>query len=1078
MRLAGREYCLHSQLRCLVAGTKVHFLKFLPRLSDFHCASVALDGNPVAVQHSTVHLTHADSAFLLDMHFLRFRKQGQARKRYICAVTARGYFLLIQPAGRVVVVSPLLPSESSLNSASILPIYTSEGYTKRLFITLESGKVVVFTKAQLLRLYRSMAVESDFTIYSHEGAADVVAWTRLNTVFETREILVVANNARSALTQYALPKPDEEQEIGLSDVLKASFFSVKSRLFRSYGGQGPRARPNTGSFLQISEVTDPKRMFDRIITLGDLIATLDKAGRVWVLDSNTFLVIRMLKGYRGGEIAWHHTGKYTNLVVYLPSRRLLDVWRMRTGLRATRLRLPEEGRLLSFSSRALFVTESGSVYLFDQSEAGIHPSYFFDSSIDALTASARFQRDRDIVSSYTSRRDTSGLAAIAVENLGLLLPLVLGEANRSGEEYLQLVTLAISKTETLLNHPNKIVIFKTIKADFQTSPDLVSVESLLSALHSRKLLCSAYCEITQRLKSSVDSLASTATGSAEVQSFLDIFHLTVSFDDEFVDARGENEADKVTFEHSLYWTTWKHFYHMCSTSASAEDSQNVSLVLVQLLLLDLVCFERALKMVGKTRGAAVEMFLTWVSTCDIKQLALMVGNSAPAQGWVQSLLHDYTPQVRDFVVECSRLPSVYVLLTLCLQVDVGNEEWVERMKELMALNKVAMLFAAKDFCPQLTMKGLAGNYSISRAIAQWELTEGNEPKHVENHIQTKIREILPERLLSQLSPHLYAIHRADLTLTSTTLNASTVISAFNHLSAVQDPLLLSATLYHLYLKHIAESLYSAFEDVPGVSDLPEAATLWLEALQTHFQAEGSFLQINTDMLLMTITGSWLDVKPLLLAFNLEYLLKVLLLSRLAPADTPSVSKLVFDVFSLNDSEVEDLVYLNLPVQAITSDPEKSTKLFTSMVTSHKEHARVLSSLLTTDEESLKIASVKRLLEEGNDVEADMLIEEIHNTLKLGEALYSVARVRVAYIVQTFQCDPKYALLLSNFPRKLMKLLDEDASNIQQTSLLAAKDLLSRAIKYMDANLSANYAAAAELEDAFLCLYRLATEGSS
>lgn len=1045
---------------------------------------MALDGNPVAIQHSSVHLTHADSAFLLDLHFLRFRKQGQGRKRYICAVTARGYFLLIQPTGRVVVVSPLLPSGCTLDSATILPIYTSEGYTKRLFITLESGKVAAFTKAQLLRLYSSMAVESDYTVYSHDGTADVMAWTRLNTVFETREVLVIANNTRSALTQYALPTPDEEPEIGLSDVLKASFFSVKSRFFRGSAGQGPRSRPNTGSLRQTSELTDPKRMFDRMIVIGDLIATLDKAGRVWVLDSNTFLVIRMLKGYRGGEIAWHHTGKYVNLVIYLPSRRLLDVWRMKTGLRATRLRLPEEGRLLSFTSKALFMTDSGSVYLFDQSESGIHPSYFFDSSLEALTASARFQRDRDIVSNYTSRREASGLAVIAVENLGLLLPLVLGEANRSGEEYLQLVTLAINKTETLLNHPNKIVIFKTIKADFQSSPDLASVESLLSALHSRKLLCSAYCEVIQRLKSSLDSLTSTATGSAEVQSFLDTFHLTVSFDDEFVDARGENEVDKVTFEHSVYWTSWKHFYHMCSPSASAEDSQNVSLILVQLLLLDLACFEKALKMVGKTRGAAVEMFLTWASTCDIKQLALMMGNSVPAQGWVQSLLHDYTPQVRDFVVECSRLPSVYVLLVLCLQVDAGNEVWVEMMKELMALNRVALLFAAEDFCPILTMKGLTGNYSISRAIAQWELAEGSEAQlraiesRSDSHIQTKIREILPEKLLPQLSPPLYAIHRADLTLTSTSLNAVSVTSALNHLSAVQDPLLLSATLYHLYLKHIAENLYSAFEDVPGVSDLPEAATLWLESLQTHFQAEGSFLQINTDTLLATITGSWLDVKPLLLAFNLQYLLKVLLLSRLAPADTPSVSVLVNNVFSLNESEVEDLVYLNLPVQAITSNPEISTQLFTSIVTSHKEHARVLSSLLTTDEESLKIASVKRLLEEGNDVEADMLIEEIQDTLKLGEALYSVARVRVAYIVQTFQCDPKYALLLSNFPRKLMKLLDEDASNIQQTSLLAAKDLLSRAIKYMDANLSVHYAAAAELEDAFLCLYRLATEGSS
>jgi hypothetical protein len=489
-------------------------------------------------------------------------------------------------------------------------------------------------------------------------------------------------------------------------------------------------------------------------------------------------------------------------------------------------------------------------------------------------------------------------------------------------------------------------------------------------------------------------------------------------------------------------------------------------------------------MVGKTRGAAVEMFLIWTANCDVKQLALMVANSAPARAWIQSLLHDYAAQVREFVQECARLPSVYLLLMLCIQVDPGNEIWVEMMKELMVINRVSQFFTTKDFFPKLTMKGLTGNYSISRVIAQWELTEGDAPRiralenRSESHVQEKLKEILPERLHAQLNPYFYAIHRADLTLNSTALSTFTLTSALDHLSIIKDPLLLSATLCHLYLKHIAESLHSAFEDVPGVSDLPEGVTIWLEALQAHSLSEGSFLQITTDTLLATITGAWLDVKPRLLAFNLQYLLKVLMLSRLVPADTPSISVLVNKVFSLSESEVEDLVYLNLPVQAITSNPEISTQLFTSIVTNHKEHARALSSLLTTDEESLKIASVKRLLEEGNDTEADMLIEEILDTLKLGEALYSVARVRVAYIVQTFQCDPKYALLLSNFPRKLMKLLDEDSSKIQQTSLLAAKDLLSRAIKYMDSNLSTNYAAATELEDAFLCLYRLATEGSS
>ena len=1044
---------------------------------------MSLDGNPVSIQRSNIHLNTQDSGFLLDLHFLRFRKQEQARKRYLCGVTTKGYFLLIQPNGRIVISSCLLPFEGNLTSAIISPVFTSEGYIKRLFITLSPGKIAVFTKLQLIRMYRDMSIDSDFTVYSHEGTADVLAWTRMTSVFESREVVIVAHNARSTLAQYTYPLPDEDTEVGLSDVLRASFFSVKSRFFSgSNPNRSHRNNPSTGNFRLLSEIMDPKRIFDKIIALHDLIATLDKAGRVWVLDSNTFLVIRMLKGYRGGEVAWDVVGKNVNLVVYLPARRLLDVWRMRTGLRVTRIRLPEEGRLVAHEDKAFFLTDSGVVYLFSQSEEGIAPGYFYDSSVEALTASARFQRDRDIVSSYTSRKDSSGLPTISVENMGLLLPLVLGEANRSGEEYLHLVNLTISKTETLLTHPNKLVIFKTIKADFPNSPDLMSLEMLLSALHSRKKLATAYCDIIQKLKTGID--VNSVAASAEVQNFLEIFRLNVSFDDEFVDAKGEYDSDKVTFESATYWTSWRHFHHMCSNPNSLEDGQNLSLILTQLLLCDLPSFERALNMTGKTRGSSVEMFFTWITHCDIKQLALMLVNPVPARTWIQTLLHDFSSELKEFILGCSRLPGVFVLLSLCMQVDSGSDLWIGLMKEVLALNQVELVFAAKGCFPAMTLKGLTGSCSVSRVVAQWELTEGDVAKILalesqsDSHIQEKLKEVLPERLHSQLNPYLYAIHRADTLLSASSLNASVVTSAFDHLSPIKDPLLLSAVLHHLYLKHIAENLHSAFEDVPGVSDLPSAVTVWLEALQENYQSEGSFLQINSDDLMATITGSWLDVKPPLLTFNLQYMLKVLVLSRFTPPDIPSTSSLITKVFGLTDSEVEELVYLNLPVQAITSDPEISTQLFTSVLTTHKEQARELSSLLTTDEESLKIGSIKRLLEEGNDVEADLLIEEVRDTLKLGEALYSVARMRVAYVVQVLQDDPKYGLLLSNFPRKLMTLMHDDTSRIQPTSPLAAKDLLSRAIKYMDSNLSVNYAAATELEEAYSNLYRLMSEENS
>lgn len=1066
-------------MRVLVTLNKLHLLRFQPRLPQFQLVKVLRGGELGQCAVADVTLSHADlrQSELLDLHFLRFHRDS--RSRHLCGITSRGHFLLITPQGRIVLSSPLISATDTVPSATVVPVTTMKGYTKRLFVVIDPGKVAMFTKAQLATVIERERVEGAYTVLTFDGCADALCWTRIRTIFDTREVLILAHNSKFTVSQYTFLKEDEVPDIGLKDVLRASISSVASRWLRR--SEPGRLSPSTSALKLLSEIADPKRTFDRVIAIGDLTATLDKAGRVWVIDTNSFIIIRMLKGYRGGDIAWHKTAEHVNLAVYLPSRRLLDVWRMRTGLRSTRIRLAEDGRLLASNDRAYFLSESGKLLLFDQSDASIRAAFFYDNSADPLTSATRHQRDQALISAYPSHRKASTLAAISVENLALLFPFIFGSSTRSGEEYLELISVAIAKVEALQTHPNRLVLFKTIKADSGGNAEMTSVETLLEALHNRKKVCMAYCDIVKGMKDAVDGLVDAAVNSDEVRQFLDMFHLSLQFDDEFVDAHGEGEIDKTTFENSTYQTSWRQFYKLVTSPPSPEDSQNLSLLVSQLLLCDYSRYEQALKRVGKTRGAAVEMFFSWVSACDAKQLAFALAHPAAVQEWLQSLLSDYSSQVVEFARDCHRLCGVYVLLRLCEKVEGENPVWREMLGELESVKEIGEVFAEAGMTPELTIKGISAQRSLSRAVAEWELAE-HEAARVfglespeSSHLECRLLPIAPDRLKPQLSPPLYAIHRADIVLTKAEpISGAAVETAFKHLMVLQDPLLLSAALYYLYTKHVAKALFAAFEDLPGVSDLPQAVTPWLETLEKSAQAEGSFLAINTDSLLSSVTTAWLDIKSLVLNFNLQQMRKVLMISRLTPEEATSVSAVVEKVFALSSSDIEELVYLNLPLQAISTDAESATRLFNFHTIAQKEDARLLSSILTTDEESLKIITIRRLLEEGNDPEAEQLISEVRDTIKLSETLYAVARMRIGYIVQTLQDGPEYALLLSNFPRKLMKMRSEDSSIVGTPSLKSAKDLLSQAIRYMDAKYSVHYKEALELEDAYQSLYKVAS----
>ncbi len=83
-----------------------------------------------------------------------------------------------------------------------------------------------------------------------------------------------------------------------------------------------------------SGVSDTQRQINFILeapTACIAIAT-DGFGRLLLIDTKAGAVVRMWKGYREAQCGWI-TGKALLLVVHIPWRGILEVWKMRHGAR-------------------------------------------------------------------------------------------------------------------------------------------------------------------------------------------------------------------------------------------------------------------------------------------------------------------------------------------------------------------------------------------------------------------------------------------------------------------------------------------------------------------------------------------------------------------------------------------------------------------------------------------------------------------------------------------------------------------------------------------------------------------------
>jgi len=90
-------------------------------------------------------------------------------------------------------------------------------------------------------------------------------------------------------------------------------------------------------YRQASHIHDKKRIIRSVTqsACGQFLATTDSFGRVMVLDLYTFSIIQLLKGYRDASCGWitieikqRLSKKQSFLLVYLPMRGLLEVYRM------------------------------------------------------------------------------------------------------------------------------------------------------------------------------------------------------------------------------------------------------------------------------------------------------------------------------------------------------------------------------------------------------------------------------------------------------------------------------------------------------------------------------------------------------------------------------------------------------------------------------------------------------------------------------------------------------------------------------------------------------------------------------
>ena len=114
---------------------------------------------------------------------------------------------------------------------------------------------------------------------------------------------------------------------------------------------------------------DPERTLDKAVpnSTGRYLAVADSLGRVSILDTTLFVIIKMLKGYREATIVWldHQSesscGIQSTFLVYLPRRGIIEAWRTHSPQRLAAMKIGFHCRLLDCRVQCCVLQTDGMI---------------------------------------------------------------------------------------------------------------------------------------------------------------------------------------------------------------------------------------------------------------------------------------------------------------------------------------------------------------------------------------------------------------------------------------------------------------------------------------------------------------------------------------------------------------------------------------------------------------------------------------------------------------------------------------------------------------------------------------------